>query len=94
MLTINQSSNNTTARHREAVLIKVAFFERLINHKIGVFSMGIVIIFGLVALLAGFGTISALKNKNFLGVLFGLGSFLVFGWFAVMTFINSGYPAM
>lgn len=56
--------------------------------------MGIAIIFGLVAVLAGFGTISALKNKNFLGVLFGLGSFLVFGWFSLMTLINSGYPAM
>ncbi|MCU1808226.1 DUF2759 domain-containing protein [Cytobacillus firmus] len=56
--------------------------------------MGIVIIFGLVALLAGIGTFTALKNKNILGVLFGLGSFLVFGWFSLMTFINSGYPAM
>ncbi|EFV74985.1 MULTISPECIES: DUF2759 domain-containing protein [Cytobacillus] len=56
--------------------------------------MGLVIIFGLVALLSGFGTISAIKNKNLLGVLFGAGSFLVFGWFSIMTFINSGYPAM
>lgn len=59
----------------------------------GVFLMGLVIIFGLVSILAGFGTFSALRNKNILGILFGAGTFLVFGWFAVMTVLNSGYPA-
>ncbi|KAB2333852.1 DUF2759 domain-containing protein [Cytobacillus gottheilii] len=56
--------------------------------------MGLVIIFALTALLALFGTISALKNKNLLGIVFGGGTLAVFGWFAVMTLINSGYPAV
>ncbi|WP_071395745.1 DUF2759 domain-containing protein [Bacillus tuaregi] len=55
--------------------------------------MGTVIIFALVSLLAAIGTVSSLKNKNLLGVLFAVGSFAVFGWFAVMTLINSGFPA-
>lgn len=55
--------------------------------------MGVPIIFALVAVLAAYGAISALKNKNFLGLVFAAGSFAVFGWFAVMTLINSGYPA-
>ncbi|HZG72158.1 MAG TPA: DUF2759 domain-containing protein [Chondromyces sp.] len=50
------------------------------------------ILFGLVALLAVFSTISALKNKNPLGFLFGFGTLAVFGWFTVMTILNSGYP--
>ncbi|KAB2493600.1 MULTISPECIES: DUF2759 domain-containing protein [Priestia] len=54
--------------------------------------MGTVIIFGLVALLAIFGTISALKNKNFLGFGFALATFAVFGFFTVMTIIGNGYP--
>lgn len=55
--------------------------------------MGLVIIFILVSLLALFGTFSALKNKNVLGIIFGAGSAAVFGWFAIMTLINSGFPA-
>ncbi len=54
--------------------------------------MGLVIIFALVTILAGIGTVSAFKNKNYLGLMFGAGTFLVFGWFTLMTFINSGYP--
>ncbi|MDQ0213863.1 hypothetical protein J2S13_000257 [Oikeobacillus pervagus] len=55
--------------------------------------MGTVIIFALVAILAVFGTLSALKNKNGLGIIFGLGSAGVFGWFAIMTILHSGFPA-
>lgn len=55
--------------------------------------MGTVIIFALVAILAVFSTLSALKNKNVLGSIFGILSLCVFGWFAVMTLINSGFPA-
>ena len=55
--------------------------------------MGTVIIFLLIAILAGFGAIRSLKDKNILGVLFAGGSFLVFGWFSVMTIITSGFPA-
>ncbi|KAA9026285.1 DUF2759 domain-containing protein [Niallia endozanthoxylica] len=55
--------------------------------------MGTVIIFALVSILAAVGSVSSLKNKNLLGVLFAVGSFAIFGWFAIMTFINSGFPA-
>ncbi len=55
--------------------------------------MGLVIIFALVAILAAFGAISALKNKNFLGLVFAAGSVLFFGGFALLTLIYSGYPA-
>lgn len=54
--------------------------------------MGLVIIFALVSLLAAYGTFTALKNKNILGLIFGAGSFVVFGWFAVMTVLHSGFP--
>ncbi|MFK2824359.1 DUF2759 domain-containing protein [Bacillus sp. B190/17] len=53
---------------------------------------GLVIIFALVALLAVFSTLSALKNKNVLGILFGFGTLGIFGWFTIMTVIHNGYP--
>lgn len=56
--------------------------------------MGLMIIFALVTLFAGYGAFSALKNKNVLGIVFGAGSFLVFGWFTVMTIVNNGFPAV
>lgn len=55
--------------------------------------MGLVIIFGLVAILAIFALISTFKNKNFLGIVFALGTAVVFGWFSIMTFLKDGYPA-
>ncbi len=55
--------------------------------------MGTVIIFALIAILAGIGAVRSLKDKNILGVLFAAGSFLVFGWFSIMTFLSSGFPA-
>jgi len=55
--------------------------------------MGTVIIFALVAILAAFGSIRTIKDKNLLGALFAVGSFVVFGWFSVMTILNSGFPA-
>jgi hypothetical protein len=55
--------------------------------------MGLMIIFALVTLFAGYGAFSALKNKNVLGLIFGAGTFLVFGWFTVMTVLNHGFPA-
>lgn len=54
--------------------------------------MGLVIIFAIVALLAAYGAFTALKNKNLLGVLFAVGTLAVFGWFAIMTLLESGYP--
>jgi hypothetical protein len=55
--------------------------------------MGTVIIFALVTILAAFALISSFKNKNLLGILFAFGTFAVFGWFSVMTILNSGFPA-
>jgi hypothetical protein len=56
--------------------------------------MGLMIIFALVTLLAGYGTLTALKNKNILGIVFGAGTCVVFGWFTVMTVLNHGFPAV
>ncbi|WP_046173828.1 DUF2759 domain-containing protein [Domibacillus indicus] len=54
---------------------------------------GLTIIFALIAILAVFSTISALKNKNLLGIFFGLGTAGVIGWFTIMTILHHGYPA-
>lgn len=54
--------------------------------------MGLVIIFALVAILAAYGTFTALKNKNLLGAFWGVASLIVFGAFAIATLVNSGYP--
>lgn len=54
--------------------------------------MGLVIIFTLVTILAAFGALRSLKSKNFLGAFWGTASFLVFGWFVIMTFIHHGVP--
>lgn len=53
----------------------------------------LMVIFGLVAILAVVGTFQAIKEKNLLSVVFNLLSAAVFGWFTIMTVINSGYPA-
>jgi hypothetical protein len=54
--------------------------------------MGLVIIFALVTLLAGYGAFSALKNKNLLGAFWGVATFVVFGLFTIATVVTSGYP--
>lgn len=54
--------------------------------------MVLMVVLGLVAILGIVGTISSLKERNILGIIFGGGSALVFGWFTVMTLINSGFP--
>ncbi|AZV44378.1 MULTISPECIES: DUF2759 domain-containing protein [Peribacillus] len=54
--------------------------------------MVLMIIFGLVSILALFAVFTTLKNKNYLGLLFAGGSAAVFGWFTVMTILNSGFP--
>ncbi|MDM5331025.1 DUF2759 domain-containing protein [Neobacillus sp. CF12] len=54
--------------------------------------MGVVIIFALVSLLAAYGAFTALKNKNFLGAFWAVATLAVFGWFTVMTLIESGFP--
>ncbi|MDM5249203.1 MULTISPECIES: DUF2759 domain-containing protein [unclassified Lysinibacillus] len=52
----------------------------------------LMVIFGLVAILAAVGTFQAIKEKNLLSVVFNLLSAVIFGWFVIMTVINSGYP--
>jgi hypothetical protein len=54
--------------------------------------MGLMIIFALVTILAGYGSFTAMQNKNLLGIVFGTGTFLIFGWFTVMTILNHGFP--
>lgn len=54
--------------------------------------MVLMVVLGLVAILGIIGAISSLKERNILGIIFGGGSALVFGWFTVMTLINSGFP--
>lgn len=56
--------------------------------------MGLVIIFALVALLGLAATLRAFKDKNILAILFAGGSTVVFGWFAIMTVVNSGFPTL
>ena len=55
--------------------------------------MGIVFIFAIVTILAAIGGFKELKRKNLLGAFWGVASFLVFGWFTVMTIISNGIPA-
>jgi len=52
----------------------------------------LMVIFGLEAILAVFGTFQAIKEKNLLSVVFNLLSAAVFGWFVIMTIVHSGYP--
>ncbi|WP_110111328.1 DUF2759 domain-containing protein [Bacillus sp. CGMCC 1.16541] len=54
--------------------------------------MGLMIIFALTTLLGIFGAVSAMRNKNFLGLGFAVLTFGIFGWFTVMTILNHGYP--
>ncbi|MGN1387124.1 MAG: DUF2759 domain-containing protein [Bacillus sp. (in: firmicutes)] len=51
--------------------------------------MGFIVITALVTILSGFSTLSALKNKNVLGIVFGAGTLSVFGWFTVMTIMKT-----
>lgn len=52
----------------------------------------LMIIFGLIAILSVVGTFQAIKEKNILSVVFNVASAAIFGWFVVMTVLNSGYP--
>ncbi|QGQ47259.1 DUF2759 domain-containing protein [Metabacillus sediminilitoris] len=54
--------------------------------------MGTVVIFGLVTILAIFGLLRSLKDKNFFGAFFAFGTLAVFGWFTVMTVLHHGFP--
>jgi len=50
------------------------------------------VIFGLIAIFAAIGTVQTFKNKQVLGFLFNLGTFVIFGAFTVATIITQGYP--
>lgn len=54
--------------------------------------MGLMVIFALVVIFAAFGVVRSLRDKNVLGLLFALGTVVVFGWFTVMTLLNNGFP--
>ena len=51
--------------------------------------MGFIVITALVTILSVFSTLSALKNKNLLGIVFGAGTLGVFGWFTFMTILKT-----
>lgn len=55
-------------------------------------SFVLTIIFGLIAIVSVVGTFQGIKEKNLLSAGFHLVSALVFGWFVIMTVVNSGYP--
>jgi hypothetical protein len=55
--------------------------------------MGLVIIFAIIAIVAAIGAFRSLKNKYFLAAFWGIASFLIFGWFSIMTVIHQGFPA-
>ena len=52
----------------------------------------LMVIFGLVAIFAVWGTLQAVKEKNILAILFNVATIAIFGWFTIMTIINKGYP--
>jgi hypothetical protein len=52
----------------------------------------LMVIFGLIAILAAVGTVQTLKNKQFLGLIFNFGTFLIFGAFTVATIVTQGFP--
>jgi uncharacterized membrane protein len=52
----------------------------------------LMVIFGLIAILAAVGTVQTLKNKQFLGLIFNFGTFVIFGGFTVATIITQGFP--
>lgn len=54
--------------------------------------MGLIIIFGLVAILAAFGAVRSFKRRNYFGTFWATASFIVFAWFVIMTAIHHGVP--
>ncbi|TWT09132.1 DUF2759 domain-containing protein [Planomicrobium sp. CPCC 101079] len=52
----------------------------------------LMVIFGLIAIFAAVGTVQTFKQKQVLGFLFNLGTFVIFGAFTVATIITQGYP--
>ncbi|MCH1624923.1 DUF2759 domain-containing protein [Fredinandcohnia quinoae] len=54
--------------------------------------MGLMVIFALVVIVAAFGVVRSLRSKNLLGLLFALGTVVVFGWFTFMTLFKDGFP--
>lgn len=72
-------------------IIFVYYFLDVILHKEGK-PMFIAILFLLVAVLCAIAVVREVRNKNLLAIAFSGISVLVFGWFGIMTLINSGWP--
>ena len=64
----------------------ITFFRKKI--KKGDFIMGLLFIFAAVTILAGIGTYTSFKNKNWLGIVFAAGTFVIFGAFTVASFLT------
>lgn len=54
--------------------------------------MGLIIIFGLVAILSAFGVVRSFKRRYYFATFWAAAAFIVFGWFAIMTLIFHGVP--
>ena len=52
----------------------------------------LMIIFGLIAIISVVGAFQGIKEKNVFSLAFHIAAAAVFGWFVVMTVLNSGYP--
>ncbi len=65
----------------------------IIDYSKGVSHMGLMIIFALIVILSAFGIIRSLREKNLLALAFSTGTFLVIGWFTIMTILKDGFPS-
>ena len=52
----------------------------------------LVVIFGLMAILAIFGTVQGIKERNILSILFNAATVVIIGGFTIATVIYGGYP--
>lgn len=54
--------------------------------------MGLIVLFLIIVALSFVTLFRAIKARHLLGIAFSTATILVFGWFSVMTILNSGYP--
>lgn len=52
----------------------------------------LMVIFGLIAILAVFGTVQGFKERNLLSIVFNLLAAVIFGGFTIATIVFQGYP--
>lgn len=55
-------------------------------------NMGLIVLFLIIVALSFVTLFRAIKARHLLGIAFSTATILVFGWFSVMTILNSGYP--